>query len=283
MVSLPPENEPLDMLALYMRDITPYQPLSRADEVRLIKRARAGCLESRQKLVTANLRFVVRIAHEYQNRGIGLDELIAEGNTGLVKAVERFDEKRGHKFITYAVWWIRQAILKALGDADSMVHTPVNQRQKRFKMKQVAERLAQQLGQTPSLDAVADRLGWAPAQAEDCATVANLVLSLDEVRFDDEEGESFAAALIDETADVERTAVQADLEVALDRGLAKLSGRHAQVLREYFGLGGETPMTLGQIGVRLGLTRERVRQLRNQALSRLRDVSGRSLRGFTRN
>ena len=273
------KNEFPDSVQLYFNDIGSYQPLSQAEEAALIRRARGGDSEALQQLITANLRFVVRIARHYCNRGLSLAELISEGNVGLMLATRRFDEKRGHKFITYAVWWIRQAILRALAQAGQPTAVPANQRHDQREINKAADRLSQQLGREPSLEDVAEQLGFRPQRARAVQTGSQPALSLDAPIFSDQ-ATTPLMALVDKNADLEAGAEAGELVEILRGGLADLPSREREILRAYFGLDGERPLTLDQIGLRLGVTRERVRQLKNRALSHLRERCGHKLAAF---
>ncbi len=255
-------------LASYLRDISDSTPLSAGEESELARSFREGDGRARNTLVEANLRFVVSVAKEYQNRGLSLAELISAGNVGLITAAERFDETRGFKFISYAVWWIRQSILQALME-QSTVRMPVNRLDMLSKISRTMEAL-QQKGVKPSIEKVAETLGFTAEEVERTLVNGQPVRSLD-APFDDGEERCLHDCLCD---DEQRSAEEALLELTLQQdigtALEGLTHREGEVLRLYFGIEQDRPMTLDQIGMRFKLTRERVRQIKELALSKLR-------------
>lgn len=256
------------VLAQYLEDIAASTPLSGREESTLAERIRFGDDEARNALVEANLRFVVSISKEYQNRGLSLTELISAGNVGLITAAERFDETRGYKFISYAVWWIRQAILQALME-QSTVRMPVNRRDLLAKVLRTREDL-QARGESVTVEKVARSLDIAPEKVEQALVDNQSICSLD-APFEDGEIRSMIDVLGDETAvspedDVFSRVMREDVDIVLNR----LNARESDVIRLYFGLSDEPPLTLDQIGVRFKLTRERVRQIKELALGKLR-------------
>lgn len=267
-----------DATDLYYRDIQATKPLSRQREAELFSRVRQGDPEAGRELVTANLRFVVCVARQYTDRGLSLLELVSEGNLGLLDAVCRFDETRGYKFISYAVWWIRRAILTALAQEGRVAHLPARHLQGVGQVEKQVGRLAQELGHTPSHGEMVARIGVSAerlhrAQTRERGVSLDAPLrhcadkSLHAVLCADEDG-------IDERYEKEqlRQTVQASLQV--------LSERERKVLCGCFGLDGGEPKSLWELGEILGISRERVRQLRNEALGRLRKRRGRLLVEF---
>jgi RNA polymerase primary sigma factor len=256
------------ILSSYLRDIGDSSPLTSAEEGDLARRIRAGDGTARNILVEANLRFVVSVAKEYQGRGLPLAELISAGNVGLITAAERFDETRGFKFISYAVWWVRQAILQTLSE-QSTVRVPVNRLDMVNKITRTLEGLQKQ-GLPPSLERVAEVLHLSVEEVEQTMVSTQPVRSLD-APFDGGEERCLLDCVWDEEQrsvedEVFDFTMQQDIEVAL----AALTEREATVLRLYYGIGEESTMTLDQIGARFRLTRERVRQIKEVALSKLR-------------
>ena len=255
-------------MASYLDDISDSTPLAAAEEAELAARIRAGDESARNELVEANLRFVVSVAKEYQNRGLSLVELISAGNVGLLTASERFDETRGFKFISYAVWWVRQSILQVLME-QSMVRIPVNRLDMLSKISRTYEAL-QQNGSEPSMEKVADTLGFSQEKVEQTLVDNQPIRSLDEPFEDGEE-----RCLLDYLSP-ERQLTPEDevlvfaLREDIDNVLGGLNEREAEVLRLYFGLLNEPSLTLNQIGGRFQLTRERVRQIKEIALGKLR-------------
>jgi len=267
---------------LYWRDIKGAEPLSREKEVEFFRRAKAGDEKARQALVLANLRFVVSVAREYKDYGLSLIELISEGNIGLMEAVKRFDGTRGFKFITYAVWWIRQAILKALAEQGRIARPPMSQINDLQKVEKESGLLAQQLGRAPTFEEIAARVDLSLERTRNAFAVSQQDVSLDAPAFPDEETtlmQVFAAAEpgIDEYfADNEvRQTVASCLQI--------LDSRESQIVRAYFGLDDTEPMTLEEIGNAMGVTRERVRQLRNRALEKMKAECGGLLVEFSSN
>lgn len=267
---------------LYWREIKNAQPLSRADEVRLFKRARQGDEEARKQIIQANLRFVVSVARIYRDYGMTFGELISEGNVGLLEAVKRFDENRGFKFITYAVWWIRQAILKALAEQSRITRPPMSQINDLQKIDKVASSLSQELGRSPTYNEIATTVDISAQRTHNATEVAQQDLSFDAPDYPDGDATMYATFAADgEGADEE--CMGAEMRDTLAGCLGVLEKREYEIVRRYFGLGELEPMTLEEIGGFLGITRERVRQLRNRALEKLRDSCGEILSEFSTN
>ena len=261
-----PEGDTI--LAQYLEDIATSTPLGGREESALAERIRAGDGEARNALVEANLRFVISISKEYQNRGLSLTELISAGNVGLITAAERFDETRGYKFISYAVWWIRQAVLQALME-QSTVRLPVNRRDLLAKILRAHEDL-QSRGESVTVEKVAQSLDIVPEKVEQ-ALVDNQPVCYLDAPFEDGENRSMIDVLSDEKGrspedEVFSQVLREDVDSVLDR----LNARESEVIRLYFGLSGEPPLTLDEIGGRFKLTRERVRQIKEVALDKLR-------------
>lgn len=266
-----------ETLNLYLRDIASSTPLSSKEEIGLAERIRKGDQKARDTLVGANLRFVVSIAREYQNYGVSLSDLISAGNFGLMTAAERFDGRRGFKFISYAVWWIRQSIHQSLAQDTRVVRLPVNRIDLLHNISKVTRELFQSNGYEPEPEAVADELGVSVEMVRDTMMRGRDVWSLD-ATFKEEDDHSLLNVLADESqatpdSGVVERSVQEQVEMVLD----SLEDREAKILRLYFGLGDEEPMTLEEIGVRFQLTRERVRQIKERALHRLRHPQRRTL------
>ena len=262
-----------DDLGLYLREIGSIPLLSASDEQRLAHQIAQGNDEARQQFIEANLRLVVSIARKYTGLGLGLSDLIQEGNLGLMKAVERFDPTKGNRFSTYATYWIRQAISRALSDKGRTVRLPVHIGEKIRRLTQVRHALVSELGRDPTIRELAEQLDLQEAQVHALLTASHAVLSLDAPR--GEEGETrLSDCLEDETEPpLEESAQQQALAVHLRAALTCLSERERQALLLRFGLdeqAGGYRRTLSQVGMQLGITRERVRQLEERALERLR-------------
>jgi RNA polymerase primary sigma factor len=257
----------------YLKEISAYPLLTREQEVALAKEIHRGCEDSLDKLVRSNLRFVVSVAKKYQNQGVALGDLINEGNLGLIRAAHKFDETKGIKFISYAVWWIRQAILQALAEQSRIVRVPLNRAGALHRIGKRSSTLLQELGREPTVDEIADELELSQEEVERTLAISQSHLSLDapltpgeDNRLLDYLPDQFSAGPDDET--YERA-----LSSTIEEALGTLKEREAKVLRLYFGLDGTEPMTLEEIGTLLGITRERVRQIKEKALVRLRHAS----------
>ena len=255
----------------YLREVSQHELITPEQEIELGHRALRGDEDAVQKLVRANLRFVISVAKKYQNRGVSLIDLIQEGNVGLVTAARKFDPEQGVKFISYAVWWIRQAILSALANQGRAVRVPLNRASDLARIFRERERLKQELRRDPSTEEIAEAAKLTPEIVESLQT-----LNAAEIRLDAPIGDSDDSQLVDrfiseEAAEPEEAVEEKMLSEQIERALDTLSPRDAQVLRLYFGLEGGKEHTLEEIGNMLGVTRERVRQLRDRALRRLRE------------
>jgi RNA polymerase primary sigma factor len=269
-------------IELYWRDIKDAEPLSRAMEVELFERAHAGDDEARQQLVMANLRFVVSVARDYREYGLSLIELISEGNIGLMEAIRRFDETRGFKFITYAVWWIRQAILKALAENGKIARPPMSQINDLQKIEKQSGVLAQELGRAPTYDEIAARVDISGERTLNAMVVGQQDVSLDAPAYPDEDT-SLVSMFSGDQEPIDDGYENDQMKETLRDCLSVLDSREYQILRAYFGLEDTKPKTLEEIGDAMGVTRERVRQLRNRALDKVRAQRGDLLIEFSNN
>ena len=257
----------------YLRDISIYPLINREQEVALALRIRENDQEALDTLVRSNLRFVVSVAKKYQNQGVSLSDLINEGNLGLIRAAHKFDETKGIKFISYAVWWIRQAILQALAEQSRIVRVPLNRAGTLHRIGKRASALLQELGREATNAEIAFGMDITEEEVAKTMSISQTHLSLDAPMTAGEDNR-----LLDYLPDtVSRTPDEETFEKALTQSiedaLGGLKEREAKILRLYFGLGDSEPMTLEQIGEVLNITRERVRQIKEKALSRLRHVS----------
>ena len=258
----------------YLRDISQYPLITRDDEVRLAQRIRAGEQEALDTLVRSNLRFVVSVAKKYQNQGVWLSDLINEGNLGLIRAAHKFDETKGIKFISYAVWWIRQAILQALAEQSRIVRVPLNRAGTLHKLGRRASAMLQELGREATHAELAIELSLTEEEVARTMSISQTHLSLDAPLAPGEDNK-----LLDYLPDTlhatpDESTFEKALAESIELALCSLKEREAKILRLYFGLDGHSePMTLEEIGALLGITRERVRQIKEKALSRLRHVS----------
>lgn len=256
-------------LGLYLNDIQRYSLLTREQENELARRARAGDANARDTLIRSNLRFVITIAKKYAGNGVPLEDLVNEGNLGLVRAVERFDPDRGYKFISYAVWWIRQAILHAVSETPRMVRLPMNRVALAQRAARAARKLELDLERDPSAEEIARELEVSEREVEEVMGFSRGHVSLDEPMGEGEE--PFIDQLADDNGELpDRDVVAQMLSRDLHRELADLTDRERTILRSYYGLDGEEPLTLEEIGRRLGYTRERIRQVKEQAIEKLR-------------
>lgn len=254
---------------LYLRDIRKYTPLSREDEVKAINAARKGNQKALNHLITANLRFVVRVAGEYTGRGLPLSDLIAEGNMGLIRATQTYDPERGYKFITYAVWWIRQAMLSALNRQTHPVAFPVNQIDDRDVLNKVSAALSQEYGRVPDIDELASETDFSSRRVYKALQTSRASVSLDRPVYED--GVRLFADIVPDGAPQPDEDVHANrLRDLLRKGLADLPEREAEIINRYFGLDVDKAESLEQVGKHFHISRERVRQLKDRALGRLR-------------
>ena len=263
-------NRQNNSIEKYLEEIGVFTPLPPAEEIELTCRVRKGEAFALDKLVKANLRFVISIANQYQGQGLPLEDLISEGNLGLMKAAQRFDETRGFKFISYAVWWIRQSILQALAEQPRVVRLPLNRVGAIHKVGKVLEKLQRQHGREPSLHEVADCLEMTDYEVADILKTSAQHLSL-EKPLKQEDGGSLLDVLENERdASPDDFLMQESLKTEIHRILVSLKPREAEIIRLSFGLVGERALTLGEIGEYFKLTRERIRQIKEKALRRLR-------------
>ena len=267
------QNRKRTALELYLKDISYNTLLTPQQEFDLAVRIRSGDRKSLEKMVESNLRFVITIAKEYQGRGLPLEDLIAEGNVGLVRAATRYDETVGVKFTTYAVWWIRQGILSALAEKARMVRLPVNKIKHLCRLERIASGLKQELGREPNTEEVARVAEMQPNQVQDLLDASRWHVSLD-TPLEEGPDTSLLEIIADKEAESpERVVMRGAMVEEIRSALETLSPREAQILKMYFGINGDDPMTLEKIGNQFSLTKERVRQIRDKALSALKHPS----------
>jgi RNA polymerase primary sigma factor len=255
----------------YLRDVSRHELITPDREKELGARAQAGDEDAVQELARANLRFVISVAKKYQNRGVSLTDLIQEGNVGLVTAARKFDPEQGVKFISYAVWWIRQAILAALANHGRSVRVPLNRASDLARIFREKERLKQELGREPNPEELSAATDLTPELIESLQTLNAAEIRLDAPIGDSEDSQLVERFINEEAAEPEQDVESRLLSEAVTSALDTLEARDAKVLRLYFGLDGEREHTLEEIGNMLGVTRERIRQLRDRALRRLRE------------
>ena len=265
----------------YLRDVSRHELITPDMEKILGARAQKGDEEAVQELAKANLRFVISVAKKYQNRGVSLTDLIQEGNVGLVTAARKFDPEQGVKFISYAVWWIRQAILASLANHGRAVRVPLNRASDLARIFREKERLKQELGRDPAPDELSEATDLTPELIESLQTLNAAEIRLDAPIGDSEDSQLVERFITEEAAEPELEVENRLLSESVSEALEALDARDAKVLRLYFGLEGDREHTLEEIGNLLGVTRERIRQLRDRALRRLREgVKGAALESF---
>lgn len=264
-------NRESESLEKYLQEIGKVDLVTAEEEVTLAQKIKQGDQIALEKLVKANLRFVVSVAKQYQHNGLSLNDLINEGNVGLVKAAQKFDETKGFKFISYAVWWIRQSIMQALAEQSRLVRLPLNKVGSLSKINRAFSELEQKFEREPTSDELAEVLELAPEEIKNTLSVSSRHVSVD-APFDDGENSSLLDVL--ENRDTERTDEKLDyshsLKVETERTLATLTERERDVIKLFFGIGVPYAMTLEDIGEEFGLTRERVRQIKDNAINKLR-------------
>jgi len=268
-------NRETASLDKYLQEIGREDLISAEQEVELAQKIREGDHQALEKLTRANLRFVVSVSKQYQNQGLSLPDLINEGNLGLIKAAQRFDETRGFKFISYAVWWIRQSILQALAEQARIVRLPLNKIGSINKINRAYSSLEQEYERAPSAEEIAGVLEISETEVKQSMGNSNRHTSLDAPLLGEEdEGRNMYDILLrDDLENPETDLLQESLKKEIERSLSTLSVREADVIRYYFGLNGQHPLTLEEIGEKFDLTRERVRQIKEKALRRLKHAS----------
>ncbi len=272
------ESQSLDK---YLQEIGKVDLLTPDEEIDLARRIKKGDQKSLEKLTKANLRFVVSVAKQYQNQGLSLGDLINEGNLGLIKAAKRFDETRGFKFISYAVWWIRQSILQALAEQSRIVRLPLNRVGALNKIGKKFSQLEQEFEREPSASELAEELDMSLFEVADTLKISGRHLSMDAPFAQGEDNRLLDVIQDERQPSPDNELMKESLSKEVERALATLTDREAEVIRLYFGLGREHSLTLEEIGERFKLTRERVRQIKEKAIRRLRHASrSKALRAY---
>ena len=268
-------NRDTASLEKYLHEISREGLITAEEEVELAKKIKVGDEAALDKMVRSNLRFVVSVSKQYQNQGLSLPDLINEGNLGLIKAAQRFDETRGFKFISYAVWWIRQSILQALAEQARIVRLPLNKIGSINKVNKVFSKLEQQYEREPTHEEIADTLGVLTEDVKDSVRNTGKHISMDAplLSSEDDAGNMYEVLTSEDNPKPDGSLLSESLRKEIERALATLSSREADVLRLYFGLHGGPAMTLEEIGERFALTRERVRQIKEKAIRRLKHSS----------
>lgn len=267
-------NRETASLDKYLQEIGRVELITAEEEVRLAQLIKKGDSKALERLTKANLRFVVSVAKQYQNQGLTLGDLINEGNLGLIKAAQRFDETRGFKFISYAVWWIRQSILQALAEQSRIVRLPLNKIGSINKINKTFSKLEQEYEREPSTEEIADAMALTIDDIKDAMRTSGRHVSMDAPLQQGEDSTLIDVLGDDDQPNPDSTLITESLRREVERALSTLTSREADVIRLYFGLNpGEQPMTLEEIGERFDLTRERVRQIKEKAIRRLKHTS----------
>ena len=266
-------NRDIKSLDKYLQDICSEELLTPEEEVQLAQRIKNGDQEALDRLTKANLRFVVSVAKQYQNQGLSLPDLINEGNVGLIKAAKRFDETRGFKFISYAVWWIRQSILQAIAENSRIVRLPSNQLGALNKLKKEISRLEQELERPPSEEELADMLDIPEEKIKSILGISGRHISIDAPLVADEDVNFVDVLPNEDTPPTDSALMQESLSQEIERSLATLTEYEREVIKMYFGIGLPHPLSLDEIAMKFNLTRERVRQIKEKGIKRLKTSS----------
>lgn len=266
-------NRSTASLDKYLHDIGKESLITADEEVALAQKIKQGDQKALEDLTKANLRFVVSVAKQYQNQGLSLPDLINEGNLGLIKAATRFDETRGFKFISYAVWWIRQAILQAIAEQSRIVRLPLNQVSSLTKLKKTSSQLEQEYERAPSVSELAKKLDISEDKVKTTMKLTNSVISTDAPLIQDEELHFLDVYINDDHVETDNELMQESLSKEIHRSLTTLSKKERDVIILFYGIGMNHGLTLEEIATKFDLTRERVRQIREKAIKKLRSTS----------
>lgn len=274
-------NRDTASLDKYLHDISKVDLITAEEEVELAKRIRKNDTAALNRLVKANLRFVVSVSKQYQNQGLSLPDLINEGNLGLIKAANRFDETRGFKFISYAVWWIRQSILQALAEQARIVRLPLNKIGSINKINKTLSCLEQKFERDPTYEEIANELEIAPKSVIDSLRIGNRHISMDAPISKEEDANMYDVLLSSDSSSADKKLIKESLQKEIERAIATLSYREAYVIKSFYGLFDKPMLSLVEIGDELELTRERVRQIKERAIKKLRsNTRNRLLRSY---
>ncbi|MFC2113199.1 RNA polymerase sigma factor RpoD/SigA [Bacteroidota bacterium] len=260
-------------LGKYLHEIGKIDLITAEEEVDLARRIHKGDLNARNRLVNANLRFVVSVSKQYQSQGLSLPDVISVGNIGLIKAAERFDETRGFKFISYAVWWIRQSILQALAEQARIVHLPLNRIGHIYKANKTFAALEQKYEREPTILEISQALKLAPIDVKEAIKNTGRYISMDAPLVQDEESNMYDVLLSEDSPSPDKELLTDSLRKEIERALNTLSRREADIIKLYFGLTGNHGHTLEEISEKFNLTRERIRQIRDKAIKRLKHTA----------
>jgi RNA polymerase primary sigma factor len=266
-------NRDFPSLDKYLHEIGKVELITAEEEVELARRIKKSDVQALNRMIGANLRFVVSVSKQYQNQGLSLPDLINEGNLGLIKAAQRFDETRGFKFISYAVWWIRQSILQALAEQARIVRLPLNKIGSINKINKTFSELEQRFEREPTVLELSQTLELAPEDVKDALKSSSRHISMDAPLGPDDEGNMYDVMLSKDAPSPDRELLHDSLRREIERALSTLTYREANVIRLYFGLNGKHAHTLEEIGEEFNLTRERVRQIKEKAIKRLKHTT----------
>ena len=273
-------NRESTALEKYLQDISHGGLVSVEEEIELARKIKKGDVKALEKLTKANLRFVVSVAKQYQNQGLSLPDLINEGNLGLIKAAKKYDETRGFKFISYAVWWIRQSIMQAISEQSRIVRVPINQMGVIHKMRKVVQQFEQEYQRLPSIDEIAEQIDLPKEKIVEIMSMITKKISMDAPISTNDDGNLLDVLPNKNSPSADEDLLEEGLKKEIERLLVSLSEREQIILRGYFGIN-QREMSLEEIGEQTGLTRERVRQLKEKAIKRLRcNAIGDSLKGY---
>jgi RNA polymerase primary sigma factor len=261
-------------LSVYLREINKIPLLTRDEEVSLARRAKDGCQDAKDKLIQANLRFVVNVAKKYQNQGLTLSDLISEGNLGLITAVDKFDVEKGYHFISYAVWWIKQSILKAICEKSRMIRLPLNRANELLQIEKVKREIGSNKDGEADIEEIADFLDMDKSRINDLINASKEFVSLETPLSSDKDANTISDLMEDtKGADPEEVLINRTLQDSIEDVLSTLTEKESNVIKYRFGLNGERPHSLKEIGDKYNLTKERIRQIEKKAISRLRHPS----------
>lgn len=273
-------NRESTALEKYLQDISHEGLVSVEEEIELARKIKKGDVKALEKLTKANLRFVVSVAKQYQNQGLSLPDLINEGNLGLIKAAKKYDETRGFKFISYAVWWIRQSIMQAISEQSRIVRVPINQMGVIHKMRKVVQQFEQEYQRLPSIDEIAEQIDLPKEKIVEIMSMITKKISMDAPISTNDDGNLLDVLPNKNSPSADEDLLEEGLKKEIEQLLVSLSEREQIILRGYFGIN-QREMSLEEIGEQTGLTRERVRQLKEKAIKRLRcNAIGDSLKGY---
>jgi RNA polymerase primary sigma factor len=258
-------------LSVYLREINKIPLLTRVEEINLARRAARGDQDAKDRLIKANLRFVVNVAKKYQNQGLTLSDLISEGNLGLITAVDKFDVEKGYHFISYAVWWIKQSILKAICEKSRMIRLPLNRANELLQIEKVKREIGSNKDGEADIDEIADFLDMDKSRINDLINASKEFVSLETPLSSDKDANTISDLMEDtKGADPEEMMIDKTLQESIEEVLSTLTDKESSVIRFRFGLNGERPHSLKEIGDKYNLTKERIRQIEKKAISRLR-------------